>query len=112
MNVHNPVQEKPRRFEILLFIPWALGTLEFSINVLGTRLFLIYLYGWTKVRREHLHILSMPKGHDWLVSNGEVIKSGFVIHYLISLVCWFALFFATYLSCADYYLAHSDQPLA
>jgi hypothetical protein len=90
-----PAQQM-RRFELLLFVPWALGTLLFSINVLGARLFLVYVYGWQRVNGEHLRILKMPRGADWPVSNGDMIGEGFFVHYVISLFCWFAIFFATY----------------
>jgi len=85
-----------RRGEFLLWLPWALGTLLFSIHVIGSKLFLVYLYGWTKVQQEHLRILKMPKGSPWPVSNGDLIAEGHFIHFLISGACWFALFFATY----------------
>jgi hypothetical protein len=68
----------------------------FSVNVIGARLFLVYVYGWDKVRHEHLRILKMPKGSDWPVSNGDMIREGFFIHYLISLCCWLVMFFVTY----------------
>jgi hypothetical protein len=32
----------------------------------------------------------------WPVSNGDLIREGHSIHFLISLACWFALFLATY----------------
>lgn len=85
-----------RRFEVLLFLPWALATLVFSADVLGARLFLLYLYGWTRVQQEHLRILQMPKGRPWPVSNGDLIRDGHFIHFLFSLACWYALFLATY----------------
>ena len=67
-----------------------------SKDVLGARLFLVYLYGWTRVQQEHLRILDMPKRHPWPVSNGDLIREGSFIHFLISLACWLALFLATY----------------
>ncbi len=85
-----------RRFEILLFLPWGLATLFFAKDVLGAKLFLVYLYGWTRVQQEHLRILDMPKGRPWPVSNGDLIREGHSIHFLISLACWYALFLATY----------------
>jgi hypothetical protein len=85
-----------RRFEVLLFLPWALGTLLFSIHVVGARLFLVYVYGWQRVQNEHLRILKMPKGSDWPVSNGDMIREGFFVHYLISSLCWLAMFLVTY----------------
>ncbi len=74
----------------------GLATLIFSIDVLGARLFLVYLYGWTRVQQEHLRILQMPKGQPWPVSNGDLIRDGHFIHFLFALACWYALFFATY----------------
>jgi hypothetical protein len=88
--------QQTRRFEVLLFFPWALGTLLFSIHVLGAHLFLVYVYGWQRVNSEHLRILKMPKGADWPVSNGDMIREGFFVHYLITLFCWLAMFLATY----------------
>jgi len=85
-----------RRGELFLWLPWTFGTLMLSIHVVGAKLFLVYLYGWSKVQHEHLRILSMPKAHPWPVSNGDVISEGQFVHYLISLVCWFAMFFASY----------------
>lgn len=82
--------------EFLLWFVWTLGTLFFSANVLATKLFLVYLYGWSRVRHEHLRILSMPKGHPWPVSNGDLIQGQFSMHYLIGVFCWLALFFSTY----------------
>jgi hypothetical protein len=60
-----------RRYEIFLFLPWALATSFFSLHVVGSKLFLIYIYGWAKVRQEKLSLL-------------------------ISGACWLVLFFATY----------------
>ncbi len=85
-----------RRFERLLFLIIAMGTALFSHNVVGSRLFLVYVYGWDKVHLEHLRLLKMPKGRDWSVSNGEMIHEGFFVHYLISLACWFVMFLMTY----------------
>jgi hypothetical protein len=86
-----------RRGEYFLGLPWAFGTLWFSIRVIGAKLFLVYLYGWVRVREDHLTILRMPKGHPWPVSNGDFIDPGATgVHYVIALLCWFAIFLATY----------------
>jgi hypothetical protein len=85
-----------RRFEILLFVPWAVGTLYFSALVVGPKLFLVYLYGWTRVWQEDLRIVTMRKAGPWLVSNGDWITEGHFVHFLISAACWLVLFFATY----------------
>lgn len=87
---------EPRRFEEWLFFVWAFCTLMFAINVVGMKLFLIYLYGWTKVQQEQLRFLNTPKGRPWEVSNGDLISEGQFVHYLISAACWIALFLATY----------------
>src|SRR5687767_5309520 len=85
-----------RRGEVLLFLPWTLGTLLFSVNVVGAKLFLAYQYGWTRVRSEHLYLVKMPKGAPWVVSNGDLIREGHSVHFVISLVCWMALWLVTY----------------
>ena len=91
------MRAEPRRFEAVLFLVWAMGTLPLSIHVIGAKLFLIYLYGWSNVHHEHLTIVKMSKGSKpWLVSNGDTISSGHFIHWLISLGCWLAIFFVTY----------------
>src|SRR5258708_39780863 len=84
-----------RRFEYFLFLPWALGTLMFSIRVIGARLFLVYLFGWSRVQQEQLRLLEMPKNAPWLVSNGDSIEKGHFVHFVISSACWLTLFFAT-----------------
>jgi hypothetical protein len=95
---HRPSQDaRMRRGELFLFLPWALGTLLFSVHVVGARLFLVYLYGWSRVQNEHIRILSMPKGHPWPLSNGQQIREGHFIHYLISMVCCLVMFYPSYL---------------
>jgi hypothetical protein len=85
-----------RRGEFFLWLPWALGTLVVA-NVIGGKLLLIYVYGWSRVSREHLRLLSMPKGRAWPVSNGDLLTQGHFIHFLISSATWLLLFFPTYL---------------
>ena len=86
-----------RRGDSLLAGLWAIGTLLFSANVIGPKLFLLHIYGWSKVQQEHLRFLAMPKGGPWPVSNGDLISEGHFVHYfLVTGVCWLALFFATY----------------
>jgi hypothetical protein len=89
-------RQQLRHGELFLWLPWALGTLLLSVNFVAPRLFLIYRYGWQKVQQDHLRILRMPKGADWPVSNGDMIRDGFFLCFLIALFCWFAMFFATY----------------
>ena len=58
-------------------------------------LWLIRLYGFTRVRSEHLHFVSMPNGGDWIVSNGDHITEGFFVqHYLVGVVLWLVILFA------------------
>ena len=87
---------EPRRFEGWLAIPWALITLSFSITFVAEKLFLICLYGWSRVRDEHLRIVEMPKGQPCPVSNGDLIHDWQALHFVIALVSWFVLFAATY----------------
>jgi hypothetical protein len=89
--------DKPRlrKDEFLLWFVWTVGTLYVSTTIIGEKLVLIYVYGWQRVRNEHLRILTMPKGRAWPLSNGDYFHHQ-PLHFLISLVCWFALFLSTY----------------
>ena len=86
-----------RRGEVLLFIPWAIGTLLLASNWIGPQLFLVFVFGWKKVQQQHLTLVATPKGHPWPVSNGEFITHDFFAHYVISLCCCLILFIVTYL---------------
>jgi hypothetical protein len=88
--------EPRRRFEYVVRIVWVSLCLWLSIFVIGPKLFVIYLYGWAKVRDQHLHILSMPKGHPWPLSNGGFVDHGYFISFLISMACYVSLVFATW----------------
>ena len=91
----NPRHE-PRRFEELFGAVWAFSTLMFAVKVVCLKLFLIYLYGWSQVQHEQLRFLSTPHSHPWKVSNGDLIADGTSVCFAISLVCWIAMFLATY----------------
>jgi uncharacterized membrane-anchored protein YitT (DUF2179 family) len=85
-----------RRGELFFWLFWNLSLIYVAAKIIGARLFLIYVYGWSRVQDEHLRILSMPKTRAWPVSNGDTIQEGHFIHFLISSVCWIGLFLATY----------------
>lgn len=87
--------EEPRKYGIGVGVICAVFTLLAGIRI-GTYFFLVYLYGWERVRSEHLRFLSMPKGHAWPVSNGDRIADVHFLHYLISIGIWFALFLVIY----------------
>ncbi len=90
--------DRPRRFEMLLFFFWAMVTNGFATWMVGAKLFLICLYGWTQVSAQGLEIVAMPKGRPWPVSNGDFIPEGqHFYHALISGACWFVIFLITYL---------------
>jgi len=76
------------------FLAWALLSLYTAIYS-AAYLWLIQLYGFSRVCREHLRFDSMSKGGAWIVSNGDRITEGFFVHhYLVSLILWLAMFFA------------------
>src|SRR5688500_12732402 len=83
-----------RRGEFFLFLLWTTATLLFSVNVVGAKLFLAYHYGWARVRSEHLYVVETPKGAPWVVSNGDLIADGHTIRFVITMVCWFVIWFA------------------
>jgi len=86
---------RPRRFETLVGLGWGLLTF-YAAYFLTHYLFLIHLYGFPRVRSEHLRFTAMPKGSSWIVSNGDRITEGHFLHFVISLVLWLAFFFVTY----------------
>jgi len=86
---------KPRKYGIGVGVICALFALLAGIRM-GAYFFLVYLYGWERLRSEHLRFLSMPKGHAWPVSNGDSIADGHFLHYLISVGIWLALFLVIY----------------
>ena len=87
---------QPRRFEKPLSIIYAMGTLLLTYHVIAPTLFLVKIYGWSRVFREHLHLLAMPKGAPWLVSNGDFVSGGEPAIFGFGLPCWLVLLFATY----------------
>ncbi len=85
---------RPRRFETLVLLGWVLLTL-YATDFLTHYLFLIHLYGFSRVRSEHLYFTAMPKGSPWIVSNGDRITEGHFLHFVVGLVLWLALFCVT-----------------
>lgn len=85
-----------RKGETAVGLVLAVSTLYLAIHA-AARLFLIYLYGLTRVQSEHLHFISMPKGRAWLVSNGDQIFEGQSLHFVISGSLWLALFIPVYI---------------
>ena len=94
-SVVGPPSSRPRRFEALVFIVWGLLT-NYATYLVAHYLLLIHLYSFPRVRQEHLHFLAMPKGSDWIVSNGDHITQGHFLHFVIHVVLWLAVFAVTY----------------
>ncbi len=87
---------KRKRFRLapVAFLAWIFLSLYAGIYS-AAYLWLIQLYGFSRVRSEHLHFISMTKGADWIVSNGDRITEGYFVHfYLVSLALWLVIFFA------------------
>ena len=71
---------------------------RFSCPSPPCRLFLCFLYGAWRVRREHLDLLQMPKGRPWIVSNGDQIDDDIKpMHFVLVAVIWVVLTFVLYL---------------
>jgi hypothetical protein len=68
----------------------------FAAYRIALYVFLIHLYGFSRVRSEHLHFTDTPKGHPWPVSNGDLITKGQFLHFLILLAVWMVLFPITF----------------
>ena len=84
-----------RRLGEFTFIVWAAGTLYVAYLIAGY-FFLIYIYGYSRVRGDDLYFVTMPKAKAWIVSNGDRITTGHFIHFLMTLGLWWSLFLATF----------------
>ncbi len=88
------LKKKIVRLAPLATVAWIFLSLYAAIYS-AAFLWLIRLYGFTRVWSEHLHFVSMPKAGDWIVSNGDHITEGFFVHhYLVGVVLWLVIFFA------------------
>lgn len=84
-------RKKFSRLAPVAFAAWIILSLYAGIYS-AAYLWLIRLYGFTRVRTEHLHFVSMPKGGDWIVSNGDHITEGFFLnHYLVGVALWLVI---------------------
>jgi hypothetical protein len=86
---------RPRKFEALVALILIFPILYAALCA-ADFLFLIHLYGWSRIRGEHLHFTATPKAGDWIVSNGDRITEGHFWHFLVALILWLSLFFLTY----------------
>src|SRR5438132_625390 len=86
---------KGRRFGELTCMLWAAGTL-YAAYFIAHYIFLIYVYGFSRVRADHLYFVTTPKVKAWIVSNGDRLVTGHFIHFLISLGLWWILFLGTF----------------
>jgi|SRR5271166_412411 len=91
----NQATVKHRRFEIESGVICAILALLAGIRE-ASYFFLAYLYGFARVRNEHLRFTAMPKGRAWVVSNGDRISEGHFLHYLMGMGIWMGLFLVVY----------------
>jgi hypothetical protein len=89
--MNKDVDKVHRRFEIESGVVCAFLTLLAAIRA-SSYFFLAYLYGFARVRNEHLRFIGMPKGRAWIVSNGDRVSEGHFLHYLMGVGIWMALF--------------------
>jgi hypothetical protein len=89
--INRPTANAPRRFESLVFMVLALVCLGVAISF-GNYGLLVYLYGFSRVRDEHLHFLGTPKGHPWPVSNGDLVQTDVhPMQFVITAVVWLGM---------------------
>lgn len=78
----------PRKYEGILLVVFAYCMYKVAFKFAGY-LFLCYLFGFSRVQNESLRIVTTPKGHPWVISNGDQIETGLQpIHYFICVVVW------------------------
>src|SRR2546430_885473 len=71
-----------------IMFAWVIVSALLALKV-AAKLLLIHEYGWERVRREGLTIVTMSKGRTWPVSNGDrIANSGFGL-FLLMMLCWF-----------------------
>jgi hypothetical protein len=87
----------PRRFEgIVIFVVAPLSLAVAS--QFSSYLLLCFLYGVLRVRSEHLHLVEMPKGRPWIVSNGDQIDGDIKsMHFVFCAIIWIVLAAVVYL---------------
>jgi hypothetical protein len=80
---HNLVSddEALRPLEVSALAAWILATAYVSTRLVGPRLLLLAIYGWSRVQHDQLSMLRMPKHGQWLVSNGDVVDSATALYY-------------------------------
>src|SRR5207253_3188257 len=83
LNTDRKLSSPARIIKPFLFLVWAFSTLYAAFHI-ALYIFLIHLYGFSRVRSEHLYFTSTPKARAWIVSNGDRITEGHFLHWLIS----------------------------
>ena len=85
-------KSEPPTMILLVFPIWGPVSLYAAFHA-AAFLWLIQLYGFSRVFAEHLHFIGMPKGGAWIVSNGDHITSGYFLHhFVVMLALWLTLF--------------------
>jgi hypothetical protein len=67
------------------------------------------MYGFSRVLREHLHLVTMGKAEPWVVSNGDQIAGGGFVWWLLVTGIFFALFIPTFLVVARFLPRRKEQ---
>jgi len=80
----------------VVYFAWAILT-GLAAHRIALYLLLMHLYGFSRVRSEHLYFVSIRKGYDWIVSNGDHVDDwGKALHFLIIAGVWPVLFLTTF----------------
>jgi hypothetical protein len=87
----------PRRFEGIALLVVAPLSLAVAYHF-SSYLLLCFLYGVSRVQSEHLHMVQMPKGRPWIISNGDQIDGDIEsMHFVFSATIWIVLTAVVYL---------------
>jgi hypothetical protein len=97
MTNYDPKTSSLRKYALVMLTFFGCGLITLYIgSLIGHHLFLVRLYGHSRVSSEHLHFVEMLKGKPWVVSNGDKIADASGASFLYVIGSWFVLFFATY----------------
>jgi hypothetical protein len=61
---------------------------KFCYSDFGAWMYLGHIYGFKVVDEDSLSLTDMPRGRDWVVSNGDVVPNGGTTHFIYSLFLW------------------------
>ena len=86
-----------RKFGTLTFFSVFVFASIIGFRFIGCYLYLVYIYGFSRVQTQHLYLVKMGKVGPWIVSNGDKIAAGSFPWFLIAAGVSVVIFLPTFL---------------